>query len=408
MILAVTKRMRPTRGLPLWGAALLTLLLAGCGGYKAPSQGATTTGLKKRVLLSNQFANSVIIVDAQNDKQVSAISVFGADKMVTASGITAVIENGQSNISVINKATEQAVQAPILPARAEDVAVSTDGKTIFAAVHNSGVVDFISSDGTINSVNVPSVSRLVLSPNGSKLLAFSDNPQSLAPPNANAFFVIEVGSRTVTARTGPSNDQPFTGVFNASETQAFILSCGAECGGTAANVTLVNFSTATPTFSAPVPVSGATVGVLNSSNLYVAGTPASSLNGTLQTINTGTLGASAPVSIPSGLHLNMRLASNGRLFVGSRNCALFVNSTTGNTRGCLAIFNTSTSAVVIPELPTIRNNFDVTGILPISNRNVVYVCESGELDIYDTNTNALTPTQVDVQGKAIDVVQIDP
>ena len=63
---------------------------------------------------------------------------------------------------------------------------------------------------------------------------------------------------------------------------------------------------------------------------------------------------------------------------------------------------------MIPELPTIRNNFDVTGILPISNRNVVYVCESGELDIYDTNTNALTPTQVDVQGKAIDVVQIDP
>src|SRR5205823_1724024 len=184
---------------------------------------------------------------------------------VTASGITAVIENGQSNISVINNATEQAVQAPILPARAEDVAVSTDGKTIFAAVHNSGVVDFISSDGTINSVNVPSVTRLVLSPNGTKLLAFADNPQSLAPPNTNAFFVIDVGTRTVTAITGPSNDQPFTGVFNASETQAFILSCGAECGGTAANVTLVNFSTAaTPTFSAPVPVSGATVGVLNS------------------------------------------------------------------------------------------------------------------------------------------------
>ena len=158
MIPAVTKRMRPTRGLLLWGAALLSLLMAGCGG-SSPQKQNTTTGLKKRVLLSNQFANTVIIVDAQNDKLVSAISVFGADKMVTASGITAVIENGQSNISVINNANEQVVQSPILPARAEDIAVSPDGKTIFAAVHNTGVVDFINSDGTINSVSVPSVSR---------------------------------------------------------------------------------------------------------------------------------------------------------------------------------------------------------------------------------------------------------
>src|SRR5436309_15021868 len=109
MIPAVTKRMRPTRGLLLWGAALLSLLMAGCGG-SSPQKQNTTRGLKKRLLLSNQLANTVIIVDAQNDKRVSAISVLGAHKIVTASGITAVIENRTTNRSASNNATYQAVR----------------------------------------------------------------------------------------------------------------------------------------------------------------------------------------------------------------------------------------------------------------------------------------------------------
>jgi hypothetical protein len=52
-------------------------------------------------------------------------------------------------------------------------------------------------------------------------------------------------------------------------------------------------------------------------------------------------------------------------------------------------------------------NFDVTGIAPISNRNIVYVVQGGELNIYDTTTDALTPTQIDVVGKAVDVKYVD-
>ena len=46
---------------------------------------------------------------------------------------------------------------------------------------------------------------------------------------------------------------------------------------------------------------------------------------------------------------------------------------------------------------------DVTGIQPINRRNVVYVVQNGELSIYDTTTDKLQTTQVDIIGQAVDV-----
>src|SRR5262249_19481939 len=274
------------------------------------------------------------------------------------------------------------------------------------------------ADGGTSSVSVPSVSRLVLSPNGTKLLAFVDDPNS-SVSNPGGFFVIDTANKTVTPINGPGLDQPFTGIFNNSETQAFILNCGAECGGTAASVIRVDFSAA-PVFSAPVPVSAATVGLRQRPRLFVAGTPAPAIApatcnsagltkcGTLQAVNTGTLTASAPVIITDGQHLKMQMASNNRLYVGAVACTSVNDVATGLNKGCLTIVNTSSSTAVIPEFTTSRTSFDVTGVQPISNRNVVYVCEGGELDIYDTTTDKLTPNQLDVVGKGFDVVQIDP
>jgi len=50
----------------------------------------------------------------------------------------------------------------------------------------------------------------------------------------------------------------------------------------------------------------------------------------------------------------------------------------------------------------------VTGLQPISARNAIYICQGGELDIFDTSADAPTANQLDVVGKAMDVVQIDP
>jgi len=55
------------------------------------------------------------------------------------------------------------------------------------------------------------------------------------------------------------------------------------------------------------------------------------------------------------------------------------------------------------------DNGDVTGIEPIPNRNIVYVCEGGQLRLYDTTTDQLqtNPVQPNVIGQAVDVKVVD-
>lgn len=434
---AKKKEMRRLRCVLATVLAVSGLLLIGCGG--SGSSSTTTSGIKKRVFLSNETGSANItppsgvpippglqIIDANKDV-VSAfnISVPGAAKVVSNGGFTVVIDSNENDVSIVDDSKEQVTQTFGTLDRVMDLTVTPNGGTAFAAVRNPGVLDIINtSTNAGTALNIPTVSRVVISPNGTKLLAFVDDPQTLSPMvqggfPQNAFFVIDVASNSVTPIARPGSctttapitcDQPYSAVFNGSETKAFILDCGAECGGTAgsANVVTVDFSGATPVFGTPIPVTAATVGLLNGSSLFVAGTPAASSTGSLQVINTGSSTVASSFTIQDGLHTKMVMASNNRLYVGSQACTPVSDATTGLTRGCLAIFNTSNSALVLPEVNPLRINFDVTGIQPISNRTVVYVVQGGELDIYDTNTDQLTATQIAIIGVAVDVVQVDP
>src|SRR5258708_6786177 len=295
----VSAKVTPLRPCTLkFGIMLLAVMTAGCGGAKAPSTTATpTSGIKKRVLLSNQQSGSVTIVDATKDVlTTSSFTVFGATRMASNGGISAVISSTGSNIGLFDDVKEQAGIQAVLPNPPEDLIVSNDGKTVYVAVRNSGFVAFVNVvDGTFSVVNVPSVRRLVLSPNGTKLLAFSDDPQNQAGANANAFTVIDIASKAATTIALTAGDQPFTGVFNASETRAFILNCGTGCSGTATpSVVLVDFSGAIPVISPKISVSSATVGLLSGSTLFVAGTNPVTTTGTVQAINTSAMTASAP------------------------------------------------------------------------------------------------------------------
>jgi hypothetical protein len=346
--------------------------------------------------------------------------------MVTASGMTVVMNAAANQIQIFNNKTEQITSSPQLLGQPFDVAISTDGLTAYTAVRNSGLVEIFgtATGNIVTSISIPSVTRLVEGPNEHMQLAFSDDPQTLVGttntvPNANSFFVINTSTNTVTAIQEPAGSQPFSAVFDPSDSSdntAFILNCGSGCGGVngstsvAPSVVRVNFSNpSSPVFSAPIPVSGATVGLLTGSSLFVAGTPPGSATGTMQVINTGSLAASTPVSISNGLHTQMAMTNNGRLYIGASNCSIGTASN-NQVAGCLSIFNTSTQAVVIPVEPSVRSNFNVTGFQPISDRNVIYVCQGGELDIFDITTDAPSTsiTQIDVVGNAFAVVQIDP
>jgi hypothetical protein len=100
-----------------------------------------------------------------------------------------------------------------------------------------------------------------------------------------------------------------------------------------------------------------------------------------------------PIFITDGYHNRMEMGADGQLFIGARACS----------NGCLSIFDTNPSGKV--TLPS--DTGDVTGIQPITTRHVVYVCEDGELRIYDTTTDKLQANQIDIIGQAVDVKLVD-
>jgi hypothetical protein len=425
----------------LAAAVLLTFSFGGCGG----SGTSAPSGVKHRVFVSNQTGSATIsppngitvppglqVVNADNDiLSTSTITVPAASQMVTAggtSGTTAVVESGLNTIAFINNSKETLANSFTSLDQALDLAITPDQTTTFAAIRNPGILDVIATNTAANApspvgaaLNIPTVTRLVISPKGTKLLAFVDNPQNLVGfPATNDFFIIDVASKSVTPVAMPNGctpppatpvtcNQPFSAVFNNSETSAFILNCGQECGGTpgSASVVSVDFSGASPVFGNAISVQAATVGLLNGSNLFVAGTPAGTSSGILTIISTGNSTVTGTVTIGDGLHQKMAMASNNRLYIGATACSAVSDTNTGLTRGCLAIVNTSNSAVVFPEFSPVRSSFDVTAIQPIANRNVVYVAEGGRLDIFSTTTDQLNPTQIDIVGRAVDVVQVD-
>jgi len=401
--------------------AALVLAAAGCGSSSNPNQ-PKPTGLKKRVLLTNEQASTVNLLDAQKDTFTTKnLGVTSGTKIVTAGGTTIVLESTVPQITIIDNATEAVTFTAPIGDVAADIALTPDGKNAWTVQRNFGFVQSVDTTTGIARpvIRVSNARRLVMSPGGTKLLVFSD-PQTQAPPNTHTMFVVDTASGNVQTITDATHlDQPITAVFGTSNTQAFVLNCGAECGGTTASVVSLDFSGATPTFSTNVVVPAATVGLLNGSSLYVAGTPVPALTGpgaacplsscgTLSVVNTTALTAAAPVPITDGQHGKMAFANN-RVYVGASGCTVDPGTAANTVRGCLSIFNTSSSTVKFPEESAFRQNFDVTGLQPISNRNVIYVVQAGELDIFDENTDALAAiTQLDIVGKAVDVVPIDP
>jgi hypothetical protein len=238
------------------------------------------------------------------------------------------------------------------------------------------------SQGAITkTVAIPKAHWIVLSHNGSKLLVFSDDSDSVTVVNTSDFTTTTVGGF----------DRPVWGVFSSDDSTAYILNCGSECGGTQPGVSAL--SVANNTIGATVAVEGATMGLLDGTNLYVAGTGAG--GGKLNVVNTSNMTVSkSGVAVSDGYHWRMALVS-GQLFVGARQC-----SNIGG--GCLAIYNTSTGTASLQSAPG-----DVTGIEGIPNRSVVYVVQGGELVIYDTTSDKPQTRQIDIVGKAYDVRYVE-
>ena len=409
---------------------LLATGLVSCSGSSS-SAGMGQSGLKFRAFVSNPLHPGlsgggfpvVEIVDAIKDVlspnpiQLSAEPDAGFMVMGPKKDRTLLFSPSNNGLVIINNSQESVAATTTLPGPTESMIVWIDGTTAFIAVpaatvagHPPGLVGSLNTTNVSLNASIPVAGAhyLVPSPNGNQILIISDSTDSvtvLAP-------ALISGGNPLTPISG-AFDKPVWAVFSSDGSKAYVMNCGQPCGGVSTpTVAVVDMTTTPPTLSpTTIPVTAATFGLLQGSNLYVAGTPpvpqndcagvtpptASTSCGRLTVINTTSLTATSTVPITDGYHNRMQLGANGQLFIGAHNCTN-INISGGEVRGCLSIFDTNLGKVVAPP-----ENGDVTGIEPVPNRHVVYVCQAGALRIYDTTTDQLQATQVSIVGQAIDV-----
>jgi DNA-binding beta-propeller fold protein YncE len=397
--------------LPSWVLLLAALtLLFSCSGNNGTYGGSTSTvsKFKKRLFALNYEAPSYLglstamyIVNADNDLVFQAPLTIGSTdgyNLMTETPdkkMTLVFSSIRNELFLIDNATEAQVASLSTGGASESVVVLSDNKTALAAVRNvpvtnqpNGAVQLLdlTTPALTASISVPEVRRLAINHAGTKVLAFADDTNSL--------YVIDATAKTATAV--PGFDRPVNAVFSTDDAKAYILNCGAECGGTTASVTVLN--TSDNSLGSTVPVNGATVALLDGSKLYVAGSP--NQVGQLDVIDTGSMTrTSSGVAITNGYHDRMALADGGKLYIGAHDCTI------DNGKGCLSIFDTSGSTAVIPATSSPGN---VTGLQPLVGRNLVYLSIGGEIVIFDTTTDApRARDQLNVTGAAGEIRLID-
>lgn len=442
---------------------VLSLALISCTGSSgygtstSTTTGTTTTttttkpsGLAVRAFISNPlfpsgtagaFGDVLNIVDASLDQlSFSYVNLTGASAhsglmalspnkklmmVFSSSDDSIVVVNALSESQVSNANGSLATSVVTLPGLTESILVGPDNVTAYAAVPTAPVasggtatpgavaVMNLTSISLTATIPVPAARYVVESHNGTRLLAFGEG--------SNVVTVIaptSIGTADDPRTPVCCFDHPAWAIFSSDDSKAYILECGPECGGTTAGVSVLDLTANPVSVTAKLPLAGAgaTIGLLNGSTLYVAGTPpgtacpsgtAATTCGTLDVVDLGSMAVTSamPIPITDGYHHRMEISNNGQLFIGATTCSNINNAS--EVRGCLSIFNTSNSAVVIPP-----DNGDVTGLQPITNRDVVYLCEGGFFRIYDTTTDKLQvppagQSSIVIVGDAVDVKLVD-
>jgi hypothetical protein len=425
--------------------------LVSCGG-SGPTIAEPPSRLTTRVLASQTVSSptafpGLVLIDGWIDARVRAAEIGAGN----APGLMAISPNRTTllafnwvvnswTVGIVNTATETQTGTIVMPGPTTSMVVLNNGFG-YAAVPSAPFVNGPSPGAVIGmslavgggisaTISVPNAQTVVASPDGSHLLVFNNSTQTtvILP------YQIDQQTGSPVTITVPGFDSPVYGVFSADGNTAYILNCGAQCGGTQASVQVLNMSTTPPTIvGATIPVNGATVGFLSGSTLYVAGkgTPtgplcasiagaaptAAQYCGTLDLVNLTTMqdpyynNPATEIAITDGYHNRIDMSVNGQLFIGSYDCTNIGNvyNPSGEVRGCLSIYNTTNGAVVIPP-----DNGDVTGLQSFTTRDIEYVAEGGNLRVYDTLIDSLIPPNnyietgtILITGYIVDIKAID-
>ncbi len=457
--------------------AIATLGLTACGPYYYKFPEYTFAGrpippsrLAERVMIAvgntgvAGSGGALAIVDAlrdirsnvQNTITSFSISGFSAAMPTAIYNFPAEVRGYvYSNVSpgtltIVNYSTEASTgSAGTLPALSSSIAIPTDFVRIFSAEEStSQLVVLDNSTGRAYALNLPNVYRVAANVGDTVAIAMVRNSNTLyqvvklnanqaspsgavdcQPYNLPVYCVVPV----------PGNyDRPIGAYFSLDGSTAYILNCGAECGGTNASVTMLqqgalninNVATAatiTSGFIANVPVpGGVTTAISDGSTLYVAGQQLQNdglFAGNMTTISLATNSVTGKYSISDGNHTKMLFADDNTLWIGSQFCATGERAKLGQNYNCLTRFDLSklTASVVpnvtpggattVPYPNTNLNAYyygDLTGLCWVQTFHKVYTAYGGQVHVFNTvDGSEIDNSLVTVQGTALDVAYLD-
>ena len=358
---------------------IAALTMAACGGGPNPNAPAVAN-VPNAAFISNSFTGSLQIVNTQNDTTgLTQQSTNSSGQVVQGQPVAiTVVSGGTVSYEVLNPTKSNTVvydpasfvlyvvdnpsqtvtgTLPLL-GPASMAAFSPDGSTVYAPVPSAGVSGShpgivqawtVSSFSNTANYPVPGATAVAVSSNGTYLLVFSSN--------SDALTLINLGASPVTYSSISGFARPVNAFFSSDGNTAYVLNCGPECGSSnPASVAQLNIPA--KTITATVPVGGASVGLLNSTTLYVAGSPVPpGTKSTYDAVNISNMTRITTASVPigDGFHTAMALAKNNKLYIGANQCS---NTTTG----CLSVVDVASNtadAALPPRGP-------ITSLLAIS------------------------------------------
>jgi hypothetical protein len=464
------------------GAVGIAVVLAGCGKttYFA-GRPLPPSGLTNRVMVAIQNPGAINrgaleILDAfydvrfkfNNPQSSFSISGYSGALPITIQNMPeeqlgAVYGFGDTTLNTINYETESATGAQSgLNGPSASVFVTRNQRYVFAASQSSQVLTVIDK-GTGGSypLSLANVYRVSVNPGGTVALAFAQNSnfvyypvklnsaQTLAfsggpatwpkaaidcePLNSPGWCLFQAQSPDhpdpLYGNTGLYYgaplvfDRPVKALFSNDGGTAYLLNCGAECGGTTSSISVLpagamifqpNQQSGKLPTTGNIPAiaipGGASNALIDSSTMYVAGQQLQKdglFAGRLTVVNLNNKTAGSPVAISDGAPgamSRMIEADDDTLWIGMTKCSNGERAAKGQSDGCLTMYDTSAGAVKLIE----PYQGDATGIAAVTGLHKIYTAEGGQVYIYaTTDGHAINNQYVTVTGTAYDVAYMD-
>jgi hypothetical protein len=345
----------------------------------------------------------------------------------------AAFDSSSNAVYAANTTTEADIGNVRLAGPTSSIVVPTSAAIGYAAVPAAiiqgfsftGAVQVLNFSGSAvtTSIAVSNAQTVISNASGTQLLVFSNDSDSVtvlspgaAVPPVDTSCLSNAPNAVCTIV--PGFDRPVYGIIKGNT--AYILNCGAQCGGAQASVMV--FDLPTLTITKTIPVDAATWALLSGTTLYVAGTSpsnhactgqttAATICGRLDVVDLSAGAVTDSAVITDGYHWRMDLTTNGQIFIGSYNCTNIgnANNPIGEVRGCLSIYKIAEKSVVVPPY-----NGNVNGLQGFTTRNIEYVAQNGSLFVYDTvkdilyiNNDLLPQGTVNIVGYVGDIKAID-